>query len=104
AYITIFTPIAVSISQNGNFLTCNPSANSYQWLFNGNPIPDSIFQTLFIDQTGLYSVNVTDSNSCSSSASIIVSSLPAPDFNASSNILCEKFCISFADQSTNNPI
>jgi PKD repeat protein len=102
-YIIIFTPLTVSIVQNGNTLFCDPAASSYQWLLNGNLIPDSIFQTLFITQTGTYTVDAIDSNGCSSSATIIITSLPSPGFTASDLLICEKFCVSFSDQSTNNP-
>jgi PKD repeat protein len=63
-YITILTPPAVSISQNGNLLSCNPATNTYQWLLNGNQIPGATSETLLINQTGMYIVEVTDSNGC----------------------------------------
>ena len=103
AYITIFTPLAVSISQNGNFLTCNPAAGSYQWSQNGNQIPGATSQTLSITQTGMYIVDVTDANGCSAADTIIVNSISSPNFSATDTSLCEKFCIGFFDSSTNNP-
>ncbi|HYV95566.1 MAG TPA: PKD domain-containing protein [Chitinophagales bacterium] len=102
-YITIFTPIVVSISQNGNSLTCNPAASSYQWWLNGNQVPGATSQTLIVTQPGTYTVEVIDSNGCSSSAIINVTNLPSSNFSVSDTTLCEKFCINFNDESTNNP-
>ncbi|HYV92138.1 MAG TPA: PKD domain-containing protein, partial [Chitinophagales bacterium] len=104
AYITIYTPPLVSISQNGNTLTCNPSANSYQWYLGGNQIPGATSQSLTITQTGSYWVTVTDSNNCAYTDTLLVTSIPSPDFAATDTLLCQKFCISFTDQSNNNPI
>jgi PKD repeat protein len=102
-YITVYAPISISISQNGNDLTCNPAAASYQWWMNGNAIPGATSQTLFINQTGLYVVTVSDSNGCTAADTINVTSVPSPAFSASQVFLCEKFCIDFTDTSTNNP-
>jgi PKD repeat protein len=102
-FITIFTPVAVTISQSGNSLTCNPAATSYQWFFNGNLIPNSNSQTISVAQNGTYTVDAVDSNGCISVASIVVTNLSPLNFNASSTFLCEKFCINFYDLSSNNP-
>jgi len=104
AYITIFTPLAVSISQNGNLLTCNPAATSYQWSLNGTQIPGAISQTLFINQTGTFTIEVIDTNGCISSDTLVVNNIPSPDFSTPDTTLCEKFCTNFFDQSNNNPI
>ncbi|HYV94299.1 MAG TPA: T9SS type A sorting domain-containing protein [Chitinophagales bacterium] len=103
AYITIFTPLAVSISQNGNLLTCNPAAASYQWSLNGNQIPGATSQTLFINQTGTFTIEVIDVNGCISSDTLVVNTIPSPNFSTIDTTLCEKFCTDFFDQSTNNP-
>ncbi|HYV95355.1 MAG TPA: T9SS type A sorting domain-containing protein [Chitinophagales bacterium] len=103
SYITIFTPLAVSISQNGNFLTCNPASTSYQWSLNGYQIPGATSQTLFINQTGTFTIVVVDSNGCNSSDTFVVNNIPSPDFSTPDTTLCEKFCTNFFDQSTNNP-
>jgi len=103
AYITIFTLIAVSISQNGNFLTCNPAAASYQWSLNGYQIPGATSQTLFINQTGTFTIEVIDSTGCISSDTLVVNNIPSPNFSTIDTTLCEKFCTDFLDQSTNNP-
>ncbi|HYV93744.1 MAG TPA: PKD domain-containing protein [Chitinophagales bacterium] len=103
AYITIFVPLPVFISQNGNLLTCTPAANTYQWLLNGNQIPGATSQTLFITQTGIYIVEVIDLNGCAFSDTIIVNTIPSPNFAATDTSLCEKFCTNFFDQSNNIP-
>ncbi|HYV90593.1 MAG TPA: PKD domain-containing protein [Chitinophagales bacterium] len=103
AYITIFTPLVVSISQNGNFLTCNPAAASYQWSLNGNQIPGATSQTLFINQTGIFTIEVIDMNGCNAFDTLVVNNIPSPNFSTPDTTLCEKFCTGFFDQSTNNP-
>ena len=40
------------------------SGTSYQWYFNGNPIPGETNQTMIASQTGDYSVEVTFANGC----------------------------------------
>ncbi|MEO5675223.1 MAG: PKD domain-containing protein, partial [Chitinophagales bacterium] len=104
SYITVYAPLAISISQNGSVLTCNPSANSYQWFMDGIIIPGATTQTVTISQTGTYTVEILDSNGCSSASDLVVTSIPSPDFIAADSTVCEKFCINFFDQSTNNPI
>jgi PKD repeat protein len=102
-YITIFTLPPVFISQNGNLLSCNPPATSYQWYMSGNLIAGATSQSLIINQVGNYSVTVTDSLGCTNSIAITVTSIPFPNFIASSTSICKNFCIDFVDQSTNNP-
>ena len=47
-----------------NDLLSTISGTSYQWYFNGNPIPGETNQTIIATQTGDYSVEVTFANGC----------------------------------------
>jgi len=68
-YISVnANPTVPIISQNLDTL-CTTGGYSYQWYFNGTtPIPgavDSCYQTIF---PGSYTVNITDTNGCTSSS------------------------------------
>jgi PKD repeat protein len=59
-------PAIPTISQNGNTLTAQATGMlNYQWFLNGVAIPGATASTLVINQSGLYSVTVTNSNGCS---------------------------------------
>jgi hypothetical protein len=60
ATILLATPV---ITLNGNVLTCNPAASSYQWYLDGNAIPGATNQNYTALQNGLYTVEVTG-NGC----------------------------------------
>jgi alpha-tubulin suppressor-like RCC1 family protein len=47
-----------------NDLLSTMSGTSYQWYFNGNPIPGETNQTMIATQTGDYTVEVTFANGC----------------------------------------
>jgi len=101
-FVTVFSAAATVITQSNDTLESSP-AYSYQWLMNGTTIPGATSQTLVITQTGMYIVDVTDSNGCFSADTIIVDNIPSPGFSVTNTSICEKFCTSFTDQSTNNP-
>jgi len=68
-YMTIFeNPFAPTITQNGNLLTSS-AATTYQWSLDGNTINGATDQSYTITQSGLYTVQITDENGCSSQAS-----------------------------------
>ena len=54
---------SVSISVNGDTLTAYNSS-SYQWFYDGNNIPGAISGTYIAQQSGAYTVQVTDTNGC----------------------------------------
>jgi len=80
--VTVTQRPAAAVTQNGNILTASPAGMAYQWYFNGAVISGATNQTLTITQGGPYTVVVTASNGCSSSASIgAIYRLAAAGFN-----------------------
>ncbi len=64
----------------------------------------STSQTIAVTTTGTYAVSVF-SGGCEGFASVIIDVVPCNQpFSASDTSVCQKFCISFFDSSTNNPI
>lgn len=71
-YITVHaTPAVPLITQTGLVLTSSP-APSYQWQFNTVDIFGATDQSYTVTQSGLYTVVVSDSNGCVSTADIKV--------------------------------
>src|SRR5207249_3327743 len=93
-------PATPVITQNFDTLTSS-SASNYQWYLDGNIIPGATSQSLVITQAGTYMVVVSNSFGCEAAGTIIVN--PFVNFAATDPLICEKFCIGFYDQSTNNP-
>ncbi|HYV90620.1 MAG TPA: PKD domain-containing protein [Chitinophagales bacterium] len=78
----------------------NAGAN-YAWSNGGNT------QTISVTDSGSYSV-IVSVGGCKNIDSIILSfidctQLPQPGISAPDPTICEKFCMDFTDQSTNNP-
>lgn len=62
-------PPAPVISQNGGDLTCNCTANIYQWTVNGQPFAgNSPTITPLAGSTGTASLTITDANGCSATS------------------------------------
>jgi PKD repeat protein len=59
-------------------LTCTVGASSYQWYFNGNPIPGATQQTYFASQIGMYQVEAYNVQNCPSgiSPAVLVDAIP----------------------------
>ena len=71
-YITVNpTPPFPTITQNGYTLTSSP-ATTYQWQFNSVDIPGATNQSYDVQQTGYYSVIISDQNGCITSGTIYV--------------------------------
>ena len=68
-YITVFPiPQVPVISQSGDTLATTSYYNStYQWYFNGNPIPGATNQFYYTNQNGSYTVSIA-SNGCSTAS------------------------------------
>lgn len=74
ATITIIVnpnPAVPTVSQTGNTLICNASGVTYQWYFNGNPIPGATSQSYTATQSGSYSVEVISPDGCTAMSSAI---------------------------------
>jgi PKD repeat protein len=65
--VNVFAPNVPTVSQTGTTLTAS-SAVSYQWYFNGNPMPGETNQTLNVTQNGTYTVETVDVNGCTNTS------------------------------------
>ncbi len=92
----------------GNLLFCNTIFYSYQWYFNGAPITGAINQSYQATQSGNYTVAVFNNLGCSSFAIPVYFNaqnfIPVSNFSYSNNTICQNTCISFYDNSTNQPL
>ena len=71
-YITVYgTPPFPVITQTGYTLTSS-AASTYQWQFNSVDIPGATNQSYDVQQTGHYSVYITDQYGCASSSTVYV--------------------------------
>lgn len=61
--VNMMTVPVVTITGDGDTLT-TIAGTSYQWYFNGNPIPGATSQTLLATESGDYHVEVTFANGC----------------------------------------
>ncbi len=110
------TPVASStgsttICGSGSVSLSTPAVlagGSYQWLLNGSPINGATQNTYSANQTGSYSVSVTNSSGCSGISNSItvnvVANVTASISNAGSTIICQgsSTIISVNTQSGNN--
>lgn len=63
-----------TITASGDTLSTEP-ATSYQWYFNGNPIPNSNSQAFIANTSGNYEVEVVYANGCSSVSDVYYHSM-----------------------------
>lgn len=59
-----------SIIRNGLTLTTGNFV-TYQWYYNGSPVPTATAQSFSVNQNGAYHVQVIDSNGCANTSSVI---------------------------------
>lgn len=69
-------PLVPYVIKNFNLLTCSQSAYSYQWFFNGQPIPLSDTIVIHCSQSGYYKVRIANSSGCSSISNILYVNCP----------------------------
>lgn len=99
-FITVNPDPVPLISITGSLLTSS-AAQTYQWYYDGNLINGATNQTYNAQQSGIYSVNVTDANGCSGVAEI---EIQLTQFQSADTIICEKYCTDFYDASVNDPV
>jgi gliding motility-associated-like protein len=93
----------------GQTLQLNAAAGftSYQWLLNGSPISNANGPSLSVAQTGVYSLVITDANTCSATSlakPVVVNTLPTISISPSNHQqICEGSSVLFhasSNQST----
>jgi hypothetical protein len=83
--VTVFTnPSPPSIILNGGIISSSTSINC-QWYFNGTIIIGANQPNIAYQDTGLYTLQVVDSNGCSNSSSLYVNTPSGLILNASNN-------------------
>ncbi len=102
SYITVNAAPTVTITQMNDSLYSS-AGNSYQWYSGGNAISGATDFFYTPSSEGFYSVVITDSIGCTASDIIFFSLAPQTSFIAEDTSICEKFCMDFFDQSTNDP-
>ena len=86
-YITVNpTPPIPTITQSGYTLTSSV-ASAYQWQFNSVDIPGATNQSYDVQQSGYYSVIITDQNGCVTSGTIYVLIVGVNDPLQNTNLL-----------------
>lgn len=86
--LTMFPPPSIPVIsvQNITDLVSTP-ATTYQWYFNGNPIPGANNQSYTPTQNGNYYVQITDANGCSAfSGTYSVNDVGISEFNQSHGV------------------
>ncbi|MEM6965019.1 MAG: PQQ-dependent sugar dehydrogenase [Bacteroidota bacterium] len=61
-------PSQPTVTVNDNLLTAPAGFSSYQWLLDGQPIAGATNETYTINESGNYSVEVTNANGCSNTS------------------------------------
>lgn len=70
------SPAVPTVSQTGFDLNCTITGVQYQWYFEGNIIPGATAQNYTATQNGIYAVEITDANNCTSmSADITINTI-----------------------------
>ncbi|HMQ63683.1 MAG TPA: PQQ-dependent sugar dehydrogenase [Flavilitoribacter sp.] len=62
--ITEPAPLEVVIQTDGNMLSASPGFAAYQWLLDGQELPNAVQADLTAATSGMYTVRVTDANGC----------------------------------------
>ncbi len=96
------TPSTNLLCEGGVVILTATGGTSYQWFLNGGAIAGAINSTLSANQPGVYTVNVTSSNGCTSNAtgSITLQLISKPTANFDYSNYCATFPTQFSNQST----
>jgi gliding motility-associated-like protein len=89
------------LCEGGVVILTATGGTSYQWFLNGGAIAGATNATLSANQPGVYTVNVTSSNACTSTAtgSVTLQLISKPTVNFTFTNYCATFPIQFNDQS-----
>lgn len=84
--VNILPAFVPTISQDREILTSTEGV-SYQWFFNGEPIPGATARELFIERLGVYNVRVTNEQGCTTTSADFEVTTTAITFEDISNTL-----------------
>jgi len=95
------TPSTNLLCEGGVVILTATGGTSYQWFLNGGAIAGATNSTHSANQPGIYTVNVTSSNGCTSTAtgSITLQLISKPSANFNFSNYCATFPTQFNDQS-----
>lgn len=95
------TPSTNLLCEGGVVILTATGGASYQWFLNGGAIAGATNSTHSANQPGIYTVNVTSSNGCTSTAtgSITLQLISKPTANFTYSNYCATFPTQFSDQS-----
>jgi PKD repeat protein/pimeloyl-ACP methyl ester carboxylesterase len=104
-YITVLAQPSSIITQNANTMSSSsPTGN--QWYLNNTPISGATGQSFSPTTSGIYYVQVTNSNGCSQMSApfnFIYTPQPIAGIATNFNQVCAGECIEFSDNSSNSP-
>jgi PKD repeat protein/pimeloyl-ACP methyl ester carboxylesterase len=104
-YITVLAMPSSVITQNANTMSSSsPTGN--QWYLNNTPISGATGQSFSPTTSGIYYVQVTNSNGCSQMSApfnFIYTPQPIAGIATNFNQVCAGECIEFSDNSSNSP-
>ncbi len=84
--LTVLNNPIPNINQNNQILS-TASYPAIQWLKNGEEIGGSTTQTILVEESGTYTVQVEHENKCTAISNALTICLPLPSFNNSENVL-----------------
>ncbi|WP_165917314.1 PKD domain-containing protein, partial [Flaviaesturariibacter aridisoli] len=99
---TITAPNGTLICQGTAVPLQVSGGTSYQWFLGGNPIPGATGASISATQTGVYTVNITNSFGCTQAASnsITVGQVAAPNADFTFNSYCVNTPVQFTNTTT----
>lgn len=76
---TVFLGADINVCENESYPVLNAlnQGSTYEWFYEGNPLPGEADQTLQTSQGGIYSVTITNQYGCQASDQLLINTFPA---------------------------
>lgn len=102
-FIVVHPLPSFTINLNADSLLAPQGYSTYQWYQGSNPIAGATNYFTVINQNDTFSVQVTDTNGCPGSQTIVITSfgMPSASFTANDTTICEGGCVNFLNSSFN---